>query len=243
MINYLAGQGNELISRHAKSGDGLHTFTICQECNQMTGAWYVPDYGDFIEKIGSRFIYDCAGNRVIYLRSIHPVRILKEIYCMFLCALTYEPPPSFDDLRKFVHEKDSRLPPDAPEVYLYWNASECGRLVPLQMMAHMWQTRNKHVQLSEISWPPLGIVISYNYDDRLEHMEKITSWSRFLYSDTENLTICLPGRTIADPSPLAFGDPWTAEREKNSRGTVNFLHVKKDNSVLGMGLTWKPKKR
>jgi hypothetical protein len=243
LIRYLAGLNNELTTRIARTGDGLHTFTPCEECNERTGYLYVPDYAQFIKTIDSHFLYDPSGKRAVYLRSIHPARVVKQIFCMFLCALPYEPPPAMDDLRAFVYEKDARLPPNAPDVYLYWNASQRGRLIPLQMLTHLWQTYNKFVQLSEISWPPLGIVLSYNEDDRLEGMEKITSWCRFLYDDVADIGITLPGKTIADPSPLAFGDPWKAERDKDARGTVAFLHVGDENPTLSMGLTWEPLKK
>src|SRR5215470_5196886 len=62
---------------------GSGAFTLCQKCNNDTGRWYGAAYAKWAEQ-AMRFIISARGRPSLeYPFSISPLRVLKQVVCMF----------------------------------------------------------------------------------------------------------------------------------------------------------------
>ncbi len=187
-----------------ESCDGFWVPALCDKCNKTTGAKFGTSYADFVEQIASATpILEREDRAFIALKRIHPLRVMKQMFSMFLCAAPYAPAEPWRALQDFVLHRDSRLSLNAPSVYLYMNTSRQGRIVPCCGIVDL-QT---HVPLviSEISWPPLGIVFSFHPNRLFDDMQDISNWGSFAYDQAVNVSLMLPMHRVNTHYPLGFG--------------------------------------
>jgi hypothetical protein len=64
-------------------GAGQHT--LCEKCNSDTGHWYGAAFADWAHQ-GMRIVSGTKGLILIYPFNIYPLRVIKQVLCMFLSA-------------------------------------------------------------------------------------------------------------------------------------------------------------
>lgn len=211
------------------SSDGFWVPVLCEKCNNKTGSRYGEPYKDLISQVSNAAgIEDSEGRVYVYLRGIYPLRILKQMFSMFLCAVPYQPAPVWRGIQEFVLKRDTLLPSSAPFVYLYMNVSRIGRIVPCCGIVEL--STHKTIVVSEVSWPPVGIVFSFQRDERFALMEDVTSWGQFRFKHKKDITIRLPRLQVSSHYPLGFGMAVEVEREQANRGLVYLFHVPDDST-------------
>ena len=211
------------------SSEGFWVPALCENCNNMTGWRYGTAYKDFVSQIADASdLEDTSGRALVNLKSVYPLRILKQIFSMFLVAVPFEPAPVWKEIQDFVRKRDCTLPESAPYVYLYKNISNLGRIVPCCGIAEF--STNKSFVVSEVSWPPVGIIYAFEADERFKIMEDITHWGRFRFKDRGNFLIKLPKLRVASHYPLGFGTAQEVEREQGRRGLAYIFHVPEDSA-------------
>jgi len=99
------------------------------------------------------------------------------------------------------------------------NTSNTGRIVPCCGISDL--VSHESMTVSEISWPPLGIVFSYERHRYFDSMQEITDWGRFKFANRVDLNLSLPRFTVNTHYPIGFG---TVEQIQ-SRGWVYLFHV------------------
>lgn len=91
---------------------GMGAYTLCSKCNNNTGNWYANDYINFSNSIGYALNNDIDKENVqsiyVKLRDMYPLRIIKQIICMFISTMNLEFLEENPDLREFVKNKESR---------------------------------------------------------------------------------------------------------------------------------------
>ena len=243
-INYVDGNtpSGDMKFHVIRSPDGFWVSVLCDECNHKIGWRYGDAYKEFLSQITSAAgLEDTSGGVFIHLKGIYPLRILKQMFAMFLGAVPYEPAPVWKGIQEFVRKRDSPLPDNTPSVYLYKNVSKMGRIVPccgiLELSTH------KTLVMSEVSWPPLGIVFAFQSDNRLNMMENVTRWGEHRFKDRADLLVKLPKLRVTSHYPLGFGTAREVEREQARRGLIYLFHVPENSaSRSDIGVLWKSKK-
>lgn len=210
--------------RTTRFDDGFWVKRLCESCNSLTGRRYVTAYQELAAAIdGGSGIRDLEDRLLIVVERAYPAKILKQMFAMFLAALPKQPDAAWTPIQEFVRLRDSRLPPVAPKVYLYHNPSPEGRIVPccgfIEFSSH------EQLLVSEISWPPLGMVFSFQKSSRFEGMQEVTSWGALPFSARQNIKLALPSLAVSTPFPLVYGDRSAAERERNERGHAYMTQV------------------
>ena len=137
--------------QYTQFDNGFWLYSLCSKCNNHTGARYGTAYADFISQLSASLrLEDVQGRSLVNLRNIYPLRVLKQMFAMFLSTMPQTETPMWQDIRDFVRRRDSTLPNDAPRLYLYHNTSIIGRIVPWCAISELFTTRQP-VALSGIS--------------------------------------------------------------------------------------------
>ena len=65
---------------------GVGAYTLCESCNTKTGSWYGSAYVELARQ-GMQYLQKVRLAGVFYLPfRIKPLRVIKQVLCMFACA-------------------------------------------------------------------------------------------------------------------------------------------------------------
>ena len=177
-------------ARKEKQQRGAGAYTLCAQCNNDTGAFYGKWYSDFIHH-GMHLLHQSNGAPTLhYPFHIFPLRILKQIVCMFFSAN----PPGFGEknreLAHFVLKKEQRFIPQGFRFFMFFavgnrarQSAICGRLDI--------SDRSRNSTFSEITWPPFGFVMTLDNPPEAS-MHEITGWGDFRYNDFRSWHLKIP---------------------------------------------------
>lgn len=98
--------------RYKKLQRGMGGYTLCSTCNNNTGNWYAKHYTDFANTIGyvlnNKVDLEKTESMYLELKDMYPLRIIKQILCMFASTMH----PGFlevnKELKEFILDKESR---------------------------------------------------------------------------------------------------------------------------------------
>ncbi len=162
---------------------GAGDYTLCVKCNSDTGSWYGPAFAEWAKQ-GMEIAMGTNGPTLIYPFNIHPLRVIKQVVCMFISVN----PPSFSqtnpDLIRLVLNKEARHLPGSFRIYAFYTMSDRCRSSGMTGLLKGIDTNNPQtIVLSEITFPPFGFAMtktSVPPDDRLCD---ITEFAGFDYRD------------------------------------------------------------
>jgi hypothetical protein len=217
---------------------GFYRRVLCGKCNSKYGSFYNTVYTDFVNQIRrASGIRDPQNRVLVHLEDIYPGRILKQMLLMYLCIQPREVIPGWEGIRDFVKHKERKLPSGTPRIYVYKNISNNGRIVPWMGLGEV-HTQRTVVMLSEISYPPIGIVFCDQQDDRFSFMEDITNWGQYGFKEKSNFVIHLPELHVSTDHPLGFGTEAEVEKWIVECGVVRFIPRAEDSlGRTSVGLT------
>lgn len=206
---------------HEMFRDGFFRRVLCSRCNHRYGSIYNTSYTEFVRQVANASgLRDPKGRVLVHLKDVYPLRILKQMFLMYICVQLWE--DGWPYIREFVRRRDDRLPQDAPHVYLYRNVSNTGRIVPWHGLGEL-RTGRPPLTLSEVSYPPIGLVFCDDQDDRFALMEDITSWGQYEFSKKTSIVLRLPDLQVSTSHPLGFGTEDDVERWRLDCGVIWFI--------------------
>jgi len=172
---------------------GAGAYTLCQRCNNDTGRWYGPAYAEWAYQ-GMHLVQHAADALSLYhLFHIFPLRVIKQVFCMFFSANSSGLGKRHGDLARFVLNKqnrDHRYADPLLRVFAYFNAAPVsrqsgisGRLDISKRVCHSF---------SEITFPPFGYLLSVDGKTPHDRLTDISYFSRYSYDDWTDVALRLP---------------------------------------------------
>jgi len=243
-IDYIDGKISNGVSHlTTMSPDGFWLRSLCAKCNNSTGSKLVGAYAQFVDEVAKPSeLVDDSGLALVHLRNIYPRRIVKQMFSMFLSAQNKASLPEWDGLRRFVRIRDEPLPEGSPRVFLYMNVSSRGRIVPWCALSEI-RTSRTPVGLSEISWPPLGIIFLDGADDWVPGMAEVTEWAGCRFSEQRSLMLRLPKLRVETAHPMGFGSAHEVDRWRKDSGVLWYVGESDDSeSETSVAMTWAPRR-
>lgn len=169
---------------------GAGAYTLCEKCNSLTGHWYGGAYVDWTAQ--ALEIARAARGRpsLYYGYRLQPLRVLKQILCMFFSANGPEFAGRQPELVRFVKDPERRgLRPDV-QVFAFLTLGSRGRECGLSGMVHF--DGGPPVLLSEVSFPPLGFVLCFDSRPPDPRLVDISFFAKFGYHEKCELHLRLP---------------------------------------------------
>lgn len=208
-----------------KKQGGIGFYTLCKTCNNATGRWYGDEYIKWIY-IAAWILKNSNNNPIQeYQIKIYPLRIIKQIISMFFSLNHDRFHEEFPSLKNFILHKENSTLDQAIRVFAYYNVlgahRYCGHVVSGDLKT------GQIVHMSEITFPPIGLVMTINSESPDRRLTEITHFSKFRYDDfvqyTQNFKV-LPTHL-----PMYPGDYRTEEEIKNGlEKAKEFLGGQKD---------------
>jgi hypothetical protein len=175
--------------KQSQKGAGAHT--LCRSCNNNSGAWYGDAFVHWsyqgLEMLGRAQI----APSLAYIFQIFPLRVIKQILCMFFSA---NPPGSLidrEELVRFVLNRQWKYLNPRVGVYAALSDSPRARQAGVSGLATIGSSANVRVY-SEIAFPPLTYVLTLDSDPPDPRLVDISFFSHFSYNDWKDVTLRLP---------------------------------------------------
>ena len=140
---------------------GAGAFTLCAQCNNDTGSWYGAAYAEWAHQAMAIVIGTNGHPSLEYPFNLFPLRVLKQILCMFFSVNG----PSFQvrhpDLVRFVLNRESREFPRYLHIYAFYTFSDRSRAVGSAGLVKGIGSGSSSVHVfSEVTFPPFGFVMT-----------------------------------------------------------------------------------
>jgi hypothetical protein len=184
---------DEFRGRYQQRGAGA--FTLCEQCNSDTGSWYGTAYANWAAQ-AMRSVLGTGGRPTLeYPFSLFPLRVLKQIVCMFFSVNGPLFRTKQTDVVKFVLDKESKCFPDHLRVYAFYTLSNRSRAAGVSGVLKGLGSSHSSVHVfSEVTFPPFGFVMTFdNSPSPQSGFCEISGFSKFGYRDWRTgITMKLP---------------------------------------------------
>jgi hypothetical protein len=169
---------------------GAGDYTLCEKCNNDTGAWYGNAFADWAYQ-AFRVLQFARGEPTLYYQfKIFPLRVIKQIVCMLFSSNG----PSFQavhpDLVKFVLNRKVRYLQPAIRIYTYYNLSPVSRQSGVASLLNI--EKQKVHTFSEIAYFPLGYIMTFESKVPDDRPVDISFFAKYRYDDWKEFSFRLP---------------------------------------------------
>jgi hypothetical protein len=199
---------------------GISGYTLCERCNKNTGRWYGTAFIDFSKSIGELLNNSDGMTEIELILDIYPLRIIKQIVSMFLSVQNDDFSDEHIELRNFVlntqintldakyrffvyccNESPThqyRRNPFVSHTSIENLISRLGNIQKTQTNRIELPTTNT-IQISEISHPPLGIVMTIDSIPKDKRLLEITDFATYDFDDEIPFSESLPLLVVSNP--------------------------------------------
>lgn len=191
-INELIGKWNgEIRNIKGKIHQlGAGNYTLCERCNSDTGAWYGNAFADWAYQ-AFRVLHFTKGKPSLYYQfRIFPLRVLKQIICMFFSANGDSFCDIHPNLVKFVLSREEKHLSPEIRIYTYYNLSGVSRQSGVSGLLNL--EKRSHYTFSEIAFFPLGYVMTFESEVPDNRPVDISFFANYRFNDWKDLSFKLP---------------------------------------------------
>lgn len=223
-------QISELINKHPdnyfeekgkKSQRGHGAYTLCEACNNNTGAWYGTAFAEWAHQGMDIFGHAYRSPSLYYNFRIFPLQVVKQIICMFFSINDDEFGCNHPDLVRFVLNKDECYLHSDLRIFAYYKIGPHGRYIGGASREHIGQDQisrdgiedlirqiqNDHEKghvLSEIAWIPIGYVMTFGTKAPDDRLADISSFAKYRYDDYVSIPLRLPVLPVYSKFPVDY---------------------------------------
>lgn len=178
---------------------GMGSFSLCQSCNNLTGAWYGDSYVDFAKRMHfllSKKVPVYYPAFEFEVRKIYPQRFIKQVISIF-CSINksiYDD-PRIATLREFVLNKHAvSLNKSKYKICMYLTRGGFIKHCGLSVKLHSNDMQNSTFKcVSEFCAYPLGFLIYFDLEEDDAYLgTDITAFSDYAFDDIADFSITCP---------------------------------------------------
>jgi hypothetical protein len=182
---------------------GAGAYTLCERCNNNTGVWYGRDFVEWVYQ--GMTVLQAADQCPTFYYNFHifPLRVIKQIACMFFSVN----PPEFQRaqpaLAKFVLDKENRHLPHGMKVYLFYSV---GNNLRQSGVVHLLDLHKQGATFAEICFPPYGYVLSFDNPPHPQLLD-ISNFSEARFNTFTSLSFQIPVLPVITYYPGDYRSP------------------------------------
>lgn len=171
--------------KYQNQQQGMGRYSLCQECNNNTGSWYGDAYITFActahTAIKNRTPEDPNG---IGFKDMYPARIIKQVLSM-LCSINSPDKPQFEELRKFVLDKDAvGIDKSKYKLCMYFTETTLYKYAGFSVLLRESASGFESMAMTELTAYPFGFILYFNPTETWPyHGTDITGFTDCGYND------------------------------------------------------------
>jgi len=183
-----------------KSQKGAGAYSLCERCNNITGAWYGNGFIDWAYQglvIGERAE---IAPTLHHIFQICPLRVIKQILCMFFSVNA----PGFNvaqpELVRFVLNKEQKYLNPKLKIYVFFNRAGRARQSAVTGILDFGLSGSARI-FTEIAFPPFGYVLSLDSAPPDPRLVDISFFANYRYNDWKDIALNIPVLPVYTPFP------------------------------------------
>lgn len=168
--------------RYLKKGQGgIGFYSLCERCNNNTGSWYGSDFISWIYQSMGIILKANHKPTLYYPTYFFPLRVIKQIICMFFSINNDELNVREPDLVKFVLDRERKYLDARYKIFCYYNIIGSHRYLGDMYLGSF--TSREIIHMSELTFPPMGFVLTLNSNSPHRDLTDISSFANYGYND------------------------------------------------------------
>lgn len=193
----LTDQTSKLFGKKSKSNKGFGGYTLCNSCNNNTGAWYAKDFADFAHQ-GMKIIQEIKNHNYVIEGNyiIKPLNVIKQIFTMFMSADKSGHLQSIPHLVEFIMDKEKIGMPDGYKIFLYSSLSPVKRKIGYSIV---YAGELGIQKWSEINFQPFGYLLAEDSLAAHKDMCDISEFGKFSYDELVSVKITSRYLIVSSP--------------------------------------------
>jgi hypothetical protein len=137
-----------------------------------------------------------------YRFNIFPLRVLKQVVCMFFSANGPDFQLAHPDLVRLVLNRDAKFLPPNFRIYAFYALSHRARSAGITGILRILGGRSVSHLVSEVAFPPFGFVLAIDSEPPDARLCEISSFAEYGYKDWyAGLGMRLPNFAVFTPYP------------------------------------------
>lgn len=179
------------MTRGSISQRGAGGYTLCGKCNSITGHWYGGAYLDWtFQGLRLRGFAKIAPS-LSYRFQIFPLRVIKQIVCMFFSANGPYFQGNNQQLVKFILNRNEKYIQQNIKIYIAYNLTNKIKQSGVMAKANLSPDMSPNI-FSEITFPPWIYLMTLNSSPPDKRLIDISYFSRFGYNDWKDIVLQIP---------------------------------------------------
>jgi hypothetical protein len=195
---------------------GLGIYSLCQECNNRTGAWYGDAFVAWTRQ-GFEWFDKVGGEKILNLPYyLKPLNVLKQILVMAVAMSNEATVEDKKELRQYLLNPRARYIPSDYRVFVYFSMEGQPRFASGMAILDT-EGGGSDVIEAEVALVPFGYCVTRPVGDRKSLAEtkglyEITWFSQFRYNEWVTVHLRIPTRETFFPSPLDYRNKYGIEK-------------------------------
>lgn len=199
-------------AKYNNSQQGMGKYSLCQSCNNITGAWYAADYCNFaMSVLHSRHQNKplTHGDVVTYrFKDLSPLQIVKQIVAMFCSVLPYQEVHRLGFDKLLLERENNTINRELFDLRMYLSSSENGQIMcgPTLVTSFI---KKEASWVADIGAYPFGFIMNLTPEIPVKYGISILDMFDVDYEDKWEFTLSLMYLERMDnalPLPLMFKD-------------------------------------
>jgi len=196
-----------------QSQRGSRAYTLCGRCNNNTGSWYGSSYVEWAVAAVNALSMASSARVIEATYNIHPLRVLKQVLCMFFSSNSNGLGRYHEDLVGSALNKRARGLPNGLGVLAFITRSWLMRQTGFS--GRLDTRTGQGYFFSEVAHPPFGFVMTWDCPKPDDRLTDIRYFSTFDYDHLERISLRLHVLEVNTWAPCDYRT--LAEIEADSR--------------------------
>ena len=186
----LKGSASKSKGKIYQRGAGSHS--LCIRCNNDTGGWYGGKYVEWVYQ-GMFILHTTQRDPTLWYNfHIFPLRVIKQIACMFFSINSPDFRVAHPELARFVLDRERRHLPERVRIFAFYAVDRGARYSSVASSMNLYDS-SKNRTFSEMTFLPFGYAMSFDGEKPPhEAMAEISFFGRYAYNDWKTIPLQLP---------------------------------------------------
>jgi len=169
---------------------GAGDYTLCEECNNDIGAWYGNAFADWAYQAFRVLTYASGEPTLYYQFRVFPLRVIKQIVCMFFSSNGPDFRTAHPNLVKFVLNSEVRYIEPSIRIYTYYKLAPVSRQSGVASLLNI--EKQQGYTFSEIAFIPLGYLMTLESKVPDNRPIDISFFANYRYDDRKEFSFRIP---------------------------------------------------
>ncbi len=199
-------------ARYCNLQQGMGKYSLCQSCNNNTGAWYAQTYCDFAMDVVKSLhqLNQLEHGDVVEFtfKECSILQVVKQVVAMFCSLLPYDEVQRLGFEKLLLEKESNTVNRELFDLRMYLTPTETGQLMCGPVVAFVKKDESAEaICVADLGVYPFGFILNLTPEIPVKHGTSIMDMFNVKYDDKCDFKLSLmylERRSVDFPLPLVF---------------------------------------